>query len=157
MKTLTITYNPETKFCPLTHPYSKRFVAYVSQGVKPLSYRRYDEGNKRWEVHAVKVPQVVAAARRYFDHVDYKALPPELQISIVQYEKGKQSGAAYPVSGGARLAKSPHAILFVAPDAPQEVIKAAYRALASKYHPDHGGDPEAFRKIDEAYKELKKG
>jgi len=30
-------------------------------------------------------------------------------------------------------------------------IKNAYRKLASKHHPDKGGDPEQFKKIQEAY------
>ena len=31
-------------------------------------------------------------------------------------------------------------------------IKAKYRALARKYHPDFGGDPEKIRALNEAYK-----
>ena len=30
-------------------------------------------------------------------------------------------------------------------------IKQAYRKLASKHHPDKGGDPEQFKKIQEAW------
>jgi hypothetical protein len=30
-------------------------------------------------------------------------------------------------------------------------IKAAYRAKAKQHHPDHGGDPDAFRRIKDAY------
>ena len=33
-------------------------------------------------------------------------------------------------------------------------IKKAYRKLASKHHPDKGGDPEQFKKIQEAYETL---
>jgi DnaJ-class molecular chaperone len=33
-------------------------------------------------------------------------------------------------------------------------IKKAYRKLASKHHPDKGGDPEQFKKIQEAYDTL---
>lgn len=44
--------------------------------------------------------------------------------------------------------------LFLTPDAPPEVIKAAYRALTKIHHPDAGGDAEEFRKIDEAYRSL---
>ncbi|MFI5260046.1 MAG: DnaJ domain-containing protein [Candidatus Limnocylindrales bacterium] len=32
-------------------------------------------------------------------------------------------------------------MLQVHPRAEAEVIRAAYRTLARKYHPDHGGDP----------------
>ena len=30
-------------------------------------------------------------------------------------------------------------------------IKKAYRKLSMKHHPDKGGDPEQFKKINEAY------
>lgn len=44
--------------------------------------------------------------------------------------------------------------LFVTQDAPTEVVTAAYRALIKIHHPDKGGDPDRFREIDTAYKEL---
>lgn len=150
MKTLTIHFDPDTRFCSLTHPYNKRFVAFVSQGIKPLSFRRYDDRTRRWEVHINKIPQVVAAAKRFFEHVDYRALPPDVQIKIVQF--AEKSGDL-PV--GHTRPKTPYEVLYLATNAPPEVIKAAYRALAQKHHPDHGGDPNKFREIDEAWKKLK--
>ena len=33
-------------------------------------------------------------------------------------------------------------------------IKRAYRKLASKYHPDKGGDTQRFQEIEEAYRVL---
>ncbi len=45
-------------------------------------------------------------------------------------------------------------ILGVKPDATLEEIKKAYKKLASKTHPDKGGDPEQFKKILKAYTEL---
>jgi DnaJ-class molecular chaperone len=39
-------------------------------------------------------------------------------------------------------------------DATQDEIKKAYRRLASKHHPDKGGDPEQFRAVQEAYEVL---
>lgn len=42
-------------------------------------------------------------------------------------------------------------ILKVSPTASQEEIKKAYRILALKHHPDKGGDPEEFKKINSAY------
>ena len=51
-----------------------------------------------------------------------------------------------------------YAALGVAPDADHEVIKAAFRALAKKYHPDTAADPMAakarFREINEAHSVL---
>ena len=39
-------------------------------------------------------------------------------------------------------------------DASQEEIKKAFRSLASKHHPDKGGDTAKFQEIQEAYATL---
>jgi len=41
----------------------------------------------------------------------------------------------------------PYRVLQVAPHAEQEVIQAAYRALALKYHPDRDRTPDAQRRM----------
>jgi len=42
-------------------------------------------------------------------------------------------------------------VLQVNPRADAEVIRAAYRVLARKYHPDHGGDPAAMIALNDAW------
>ncbi len=44
--------------------------------------------------------------------------------------------------------------LGVSKDANQQDIKKAYRKLASKHHPDKGGDQEQFKRIQGAYETL---
>jgi DnaJ-class molecular chaperone len=41
--------------------------------------------------------------------------------------------------------------LGVSQNASDSDIKSAYRKLASKHHPDKGGDPEQFKKVQQAY------
>lgn len=41
------------------------------------------------------------------------------------------------------------------PGASWEQIRAAYRRSVKVHHPDHKGDPEAFKKINEAYEQLR--
>jgi hypothetical protein len=53
-----------------------------------------------------------------------------------------------------REKRDPHTVLFLTNNAPGFMIDAAWRALALKHHPDHGGDPEAFREAKAAYEEL---
>ena len=48
----------------------------------------------------------------------------------------------------------PYAVLQVLPDAEQEVVNAAFKALASKYHPDHDATSRAsekMAKLNQAY------
>lgn len=45
-------------------------------------------------------------------------------------------------------------VLGVAPDATADEIKQAYRQLARQHHPDAGGDPEQFHRIQQAYELL---
>jgi len=44
----------------------------------------------------------------------------------------------------------PHEVLDVAPDAPDNVVEAAYREKTKDHHPDHGGSPEAFQRLQRA-------
>jgi hypothetical protein len=43
-----------------------------------------------------------------------------------------------------------HEVLDVAPDAPDGVVEAAARQKVKQVHPDHGGDPEAFQRVQRA-------
>ena len=49
-----------------------------------------------------------------------------------------------------------YAVLHVAPDAPQAVVQAAYRALARRYHPD-GSEPQAelMKDLNLAYERVR--
>ena len=45
----------------------------------------------------------------------------------------------------------PYEVLQVDPRAEPEVLRAAYRVLARKYHPDHGGDARRMIEINDAW------
>ena len=48
----------------------------------------------------------------------------------------------------------PYRTLHLLPSAPPEVIRAAFKALAMKHHPDHGGDEEQMKRLNAAFKML---
>jgi hypothetical protein len=50
---------------------------------------------------------------------------------------------------------SAYAKLFVTGNAPEEVIRASYRALSMKNHPDKGGDAEVMKTINIAFEQIK--
>jgi hypothetical protein len=51
---------------------------------------------------------------------------------------------------------SPYKVLGVDPAAPEEVIRAAYKARARKAHPDAGGSNKKMAEINEAYQQILK-
>jgi len=69
------------------------------------------------------------------------------QFAAARLPPGDETGA-----DGAVVAHSrpPQEVLGVDPDAPEEVVKAAYRALAKERHSDHGGSDEEMRELNAA-------
>jgi hypothetical protein len=51
-------------------------------------------------------------------------------------------------------AVDPYVTLHLLPSAPPEVVKAVYKVLAMKHHPDHGGSEETMKRLNEAYGRL---
>jgi len=49
----------------------------------------------------------------------------------------------------------PYALLGIRPSAPDEVVDAAFKALAKKFHPDRGGDTKMMAQLAAAYQNIK--
>lgn len=138
---------PDGEWIRITGATSKSFIEYLKFGIKPTSYRRYDAETRTWLVHWKQLRLLVYAARRYFDYVDYSELPTDWQMYVV--------GADIPQSVVADYVEdNPFNKLFVTEDAPNEVIRAAYKALASLYHPDRGGSSEKMAELNLAYDKI---
>lgn len=132
------------KLAPSSGPFIKTLKAIV----RPYSYRRWDPEEQAWLFHWHWLAAVVESAKRYFDGVDYSDLPTAWQMRAA----GAVGGAELAVDG---FVPDPFQTLHVTEDAPWEVIKAAYKALAALYHPDvEGGDRDAFERVDRAYRHL---
>lgn len=126
--------------------------------VIPPTARRQRDGI--WQFDLMWAPAIIDITQYYFPHnsntVDLDSIEVFdltwvskwskflLEININELE------TEYYVSG-----TSPYIILYLQDNAPSEVIKAAYRALSKMYHPDTGGDPNVFKRIQEAYEKIK--
>jgi len=49
---------------------------------------------------------------------------------------------------------SPYRVLGINPDAPDFLVKAAHKSHVKRVHPDVGGDPEEFKRIQKAYEQI---
>jgi len=115
------------------------------QGLKDF----VDPSARRWQP-ATKSWRILPAGQLYV--IDWLAVCRDQFAAEVIWGKEKQKerreGRAAP-----KPAPDPFAALYLLPSAPVEVVKAAYRALATLHHPDHGGDVEKMKAINAAYSE----
>lgn len=108
-------------------PYIKDFVTELKDEI-PKDYRYWDSSEKAWVVSYAYEKVLLALCQKHFDKV--------IQYGRKGYSVPKQSSPKYKT-------------LFLLPNAPKEVVMAAYRALSFKYHPDVNKDPDATEKMKE--------
>jgi hypothetical protein len=157
VQVLTITdWDEEGQWASLSYQHNRRFTDYLKLGITPVSFRRYNSENRTWQVHLSKLPLVVGLARRYFSHVDYSSLPEWVQMLLAASKDAGPSWAGPKPQVSTECVLEPYTTLYLLPTAPWEVIQAAYKALATLNHPDHGGSELAMKKINCAYAELQK-
>ena len=65
--------------------------------------------------------------------------------------EGAEQAATVVVDAREKLHEKARAVLGVSKEANLTVIKAAFRALSKEYHPDHGGNRDAFERVKAAY------
>jgi hypothetical protein len=63
---------------------------------------------------------------------------------------------AYLQLAGPAQAIDPYELLGIRPDAPIEVVEAAYKAKARTAHPDQGGSQEQMKQLNEAVETIRK-
>lgn len=109
-------------------------LGYVKNYIRPTAYRKFDSTTGCWLVYYTKLPDLLKVINKHYSEVNYVDVP---------VEWGGQSDTS--------IVGSPYKILYLLDDAPMEVVKAAYRALSLKNHPDVGGDGNAMVVINAAY------
>ncbi len=83
------------------------------------------------------------------------------QVQSLNADDGEQPEEAWTPPPPRQQPRQPkladaYAALFLLPQAPPEVVKAAYRALSLKHHPDRQGDVVEMQKLNAAYQFLSK-
>ena len=102
----------------------------------PANYRYYGNGN--WRVHLKYLQAVVDYASKICGlDIDTRKLPASITHTL-----------------NIESPEDPHSILHVTRSAPLCVVKAAYRALSLKAHPDQGGTTEQAVQLNEAYQQV---
>jgi hypothetical protein len=104
-----------------------------------FEYRQYDRGDKLWIVNGDGFEQMC----QWVDHC---------RLRIGAEVKWQQEPPRPRQPKQPRI--DPYVALHLLPTAPPDVVKAAYRALATINHPDHGGDVVAMQQINLAYAQL---
>lgn len=128
----------------------KQFANYLKYEIKPLTYRKFENG--RWMFYHTKLGIMAAVAKRFYAHVDWSDLPTHWQMLAAGAVPADDPTAAIPVA----KTDSPYATLFLTEDAPIEVVKVVYKALSRMYHPDTGGDSEKMTELNIAYNAITK-
>jgi hypothetical protein len=131
------------------HATNSAFVSCIQTGITPVSCRKFDKESQTWEVWWEKLPELVSLAKRFYQ-VDWSELPSSWQMLIVGGKTRTQRRKPITVV-------TPHSKLFLTDGAPVSVVKAAYQALLSEYHPDHNGgegDRERLKEVISAYREI---
>jgi hypothetical protein len=117
-------------------------IAKLKRSVPPAQ-RRFDEVTKKWFVEkaAQESLNIWLGYMRGVHGANVEWLKPERE-----HTPKKPQGSALPDA---------YAALYLLPNAPPEVVRASYKALAQLVHPDKpGGDVAAMQRLNEAYRQL---
>jgi hypothetical protein len=123
-------------------PYNAQFVDDLQYEVPP-SYRLWDKPSRTWRVAPPYDPATLSILRRYFPFAEVEERPRRQTFTIHQAH--------------ACNCDADHKVLYVCQDAPLDVVKAAFKALAKVNHPDRGGDHVVMQRLNEAVERIESG
>lgn len=135
-------------------PYNAEFVDALNRLV-PNDLRLWERDRKRWYVFESYAEQAVRLARQHWPSIDLKDYNREAGPRRQERQQSQGSSNQQPPRW-ASASRSDCATLYLTEDAPAEVIRAAYKALAVKHHPDRGGDVAIMQAVNAAFDRLKK-
>jgi hypothetical protein len=125
----------------------KALIEALKNFVSPV-YRRYEPATRKWVVGEPATESFrswLSSARATFG----------AQVQWIGGETDADPDAEWTPQPSKPRTSDPYTALWLLPGAPPEVVKAAYKALATLHHPDKpGGDDERMRAINSAYQQL---
>lgn len=128
-KIASLRYMPNGVMLELEAPYSKEFIATFKKSI-PSKKRAWNQADNSWFVVKDQFDKLIYLLEAHYD-----------ETILLDFPAQDVSASAY-------------AKLYLLDGAPLEVVRAAYKALAQKYHPDKGGDVEVMSTLNVAYKEI---
>jgi hypothetical protein len=110
-------------------------VAFVDELKRTFTFpdRQWDPDDKVWILALRHEQALIALCREHFDSVQILRL--------------NRASAGTPRRPASTAVQTPFDVLYVKPTAPVEVVAAAYRALARKYHPDVCDSADAHQRM----------
>ena len=123
-------------------PYNPAFVEDLKRTLR-FPDRKWDADDKIWIIALRHEQTIITLCRKHYG-----------DVQIVRPKRASASTQSRPAS---TAVQTPYDVLHVKPTAPVEVIGAAYRALARKYHPDISGSPDAHQRmleLNSAYQKI---
>lgn len=100
----------------------------------PAAVRKFDVNVACWIVHKSKRIELEKILKQWYQKVDMSCIPVVTKETSSLYRK-----------------------LHLTPDAPVDLVKAAFKVLSKKFHPDVGGDNDKFLEVAAAYSEIMSG
>jgi hypothetical protein len=161
-------------------PYNEEFRVALKSEV-PRSERRWDSTERCWRVgklwiasvHDLLLEHYPGTEIRFTDRainiiremmLEQQAPPPPPSSPTPPKRKTTRSSShrshghdfSPPPPPSYPSTPSPYAVLGVIENAPDEVVKAAYKAQARRYHADLGGDDQRMKQVNAAYEEIRR-
>jgi hypothetical protein len=125
----SIRYLPNGIMLQVDAPYDKGFTDSLKTSL-PSKKRIWDANDKCWYVVKDQFDRLSHLMGQYFD-----------DVLLFDFPAQEVSTDAW-------------AVLHLTPNAPMQVVQAAYKALAKMHHSDLGGDDELMKAVNVSYKQI---
>lgn len=128
-KVATLRYLPNGLMLALEAPYNRDFLSTMRASI-PTKKRIWDGDDKTWYVVRDQFDKLCHLLDQYYDETLLLDFPAQ-EVSASSWAK-----------------------LWLVEGAPLDVVRAVYKVLARKHHPDVGGDASAMQTINDAYRDI---